>query len=74
MEGDCRGVAFRTLLPYLEEKGYTVYEPFHVEKVKFFPHFCLFISPGMKKKYLDFGRFISVDFTYNLIREKPYVS
>ena len=45
-----------------------------MEKVIFFPDFCLFVSPGMKKRYLEFGRFIAIDFTYNLIRERPYIN
>lgn len=27
----------------------------------------------MKKKYLEYGRFIGIDFTYNLIKERPYI-
>ena len=50
-----------------------VFEPFPIERVKFFPQVCLYISNTMKKKYLEFGRFVAIDFTYNLIRERPYV-
>ena len=27
----------------------------------------------MKKKFLQYGRFMAIDFTYNLIKEHPYV-
>ena len=74
MEGDQRGVNFKTILPYIEEKGIVVFQPFPIERVRFFPDFCLFVSTSMKAKYLEYGRFIGIDFTYNLIRQKPYVS
>ena len=74
MEGDRRGIPFKTLLPYLEESGHVVFDPYPIEKVMFFPHFCLFVSPSMKSKYLEYGRFMAIDFTYNLIKERPYVS
>ena len=68
MDGNVRGMDFKTLLPSLEEKGFVIYEPYPIEKVKFFPYFTLFISYSMKQMYLKYGRFIGIDFTYNLIR------
>lgn len=73
LEGEIKGLDFKTILPFLEETGFVVFDPFPIEKVKFFPDVCLYVSNSMRKKYLQFGRFIAIDFTYNLIRERPYV-
>ena len=72
LEGTHNGLPFKSILPILEQKGSVIFEPFPIERVKFFPDLIIFISPEMKNLYRAYGKFVSIDFTYNLIKETPF--